>query len=153
LASIPVQERLGRESKRRFMSGVRGFDLMKSNLESTVRRRGWLRGIDGRRVPIRKAHAALNTQLQSCGAIISKYWIRNAINGIEQQLGLKWGYENDYTLLLYSHDEIQLAVRHQHVRRVRVVCEQAAAKAGEELDMRMPIRAESKAGPHWGSTH
>jgi len=153
LASIPVQERLGRESKRRFMSGVRGFDQMKSNLEIAVKRRGWLRGIDGRRVPIRKPHAALNTQLQSCGAIISKYWIRNAVNGIERDLGLKWGYEGDYTLLLYSHDEIQLAVRHQHVRRVQHVCKMAAQKAGEELGMRLPIMAESKAGPHWGSTH
>lgn len=158
LASIPLQEKLGRESKRRFMSGVRGFDLMKSNLEGTVRRRGWLRGIDGRRVPIRKPHAALNTQLQSCGAIISKYWIRNAINGIEKQLGLEWDKEgdygkSDYTLLLYSHDEIQLAVRHQYVRRVRHVCEMAAAQAGEELGMRLPIAAESKAGQHWGNTH
>lgn len=153
LAAISLQERLGRDSKRRFMAGVRGFDLMKSNLELSVKRRGWLRGIDGRRVPIRKPHAALNTQLQSCGAIISKYWIRNAINGIEKKLHLKWGYENDYTLLLYSHDEIQLAVRHQHVRRVRHVCEMAAVKAGEELGMRLPIAADSKDGLHWGDTH
>lgn len=153
LASIPLQIKLGRESKRRFMSGVRGFDLMKSNLELSVKRRGWLRGIDGRRVPIRKPHAALNTQLQSCGAIISKYWIRNAINAIEGQLGLKWGYENDYSLLLYSHDEIQLAVRHEHVRRVQDVCLNAAVMAGEQLGMRLPIKADSKAGRHWGDTH
>lgn len=110
-ASIPEQERIGRQSKRRFMSNVQGFDEMKSNLEMSVRRRGWLRGIDGRRVPIRKPHAALNTQLQSCGAIISKYWIMKAVQTIERVHLMKWGYDKDYTLLLYSHDEIQNAVR------------------------------------------
>jgi len=110
----------GKESKRRFMSGVRGFDVMKSQLELSVRKRGWLRGIDGRRVPIRKPHAALNTELQSCGAIISKYWIRKAIQLNEAApYNFKWsrtGYdESDYTLLLYSHDETQYAARMREV--------------------------------------
>lgn len=110
----------GKESKRRFMSGVRGFDMMKSNLELSVKKRGWLRGIDGRRVPIRKPHAALNTELQSCGAIISKYWIRQAIKLNEgAPYNFKWsrsGYEeSDYTLLLYSHDETQYAARMREV--------------------------------------
>jgi DNA polymerase I len=192
-ASIPEQERQGRQSKQRFMQNVRGFDQMKSNLEASVRRRGWLRGIDGRRVPIRKPHAALNTQLQSCGAIISKYWIYNTIKALEDDHGLKWGYDYDYTLLLYSHDEIQFAVRDAAAPEafrnsclawvetlgeadkkpwkgetfeklnacVAAVAIKAAAKAGDQMQMRIAVAAEAKykdretgkAYTTWAETH
>ena len=162
-ANVIDQINRGRESKRRFMSGVRGFDQMKRNLEMSVKRRGWLRGIDGRRVPIRKPHAALNTQLQSCGAIISKYWIRNTINNLTEA-GLTWsrnGYaESDYTLMLYSHDEIQLAVRDRFAQIVADAATKAAEQAGVMMGMRLPIAAKATFKfpdgtlmRHWGDTH
>ena len=36
---------------------------------------GTIKGLDGRLVPVRSKHAALNTLLQSAGAIICKQWV------------------------------------------------------------------------------
>ncbi|MGC8200996.1 hypothetical protein, partial [Salmonella enterica] len=38
-------------------------------------KRRWIKGLDGRKVHVRSPHAALNTLLQSAGALICKLWI------------------------------------------------------------------------------
>src|SRR3546814_11605455 len=41
-------------------------------------KKGWLKGLDGRKIPVRSEHAALNSPLQSAGAVICKQWICDA---------------------------------------------------------------------------
>lgn len=152
LASQTKQKQLGAASRARFMAGLKGYENLNDELMLGVRR-GYLKGLDGRRCPVRKQHAALNTLLQSAGAIISKYWIIFVMDILENQHNMKWGYENDFTLLLYSHDELQFAVRPEFVDPVKQACEDAALKAGDYLDFRLPVEVGVDDGQHWGDTH
>jgi hypothetical protein len=146
------QKAVGKQARSRFMSGIRGFEDLSSKLKRDARR-GYLIGLDRRRLYIRKEHAALNTLLQGAGAILSKYWIIIAMRGIEDELGLKLGYNNDFSLMIYSHDELQFAVRKQYTQKLKQIVVDAAGLAGEYLGMRLPIAAEGKHGDHWTDTH
>lgn len=152
LATPARQKQLGAASRARFMAGLKGYEQLNDELMLGVRR-GYLKGLDGRRAPVRKQHAALNTLLQSAGAIISKYWIIFVMDILENEHGMKWGYENDFTLLLYSHDELQFAVRPEFVEITKEACATAALKAGSYLDFRLPVEVGVDDGEHWGATH
>lgn len=151
-ATITRQKQLGAASRARFMHGLQGYDKLNEQLMLGVRR-GHLKGLDGRRVPVRKQHAALNALLQSAGAIISKYWIFYVLDILEGTHGMKYGYENDYTLMIYSHDEIQIATRPEFQSIVAQACVDGALAAGKHLDFRLPVEVGIAHGQHWGDTH
>lgn len=151
-ATITRQKQLGAASRARFMHGLQGYDKLNEQLMLGVRR-GHLKGLDGRRVPVRKQHAALNALLQSAGAIISKYWIFYVLDILEGTHGMKYGYEHDYTLMIYSHDEIQIATRPEFQSIVEQACVDGALAAGKHLDFRLPVEVGIAHGQHWGDTH
>jgi DNA polymerase I len=152
-ASIADQIELGHKTRARFMHGVDGFDMLLEQLRMDARR-GYCRALDGRRVPVRKAHAALNSLLQSAGTgILSKYWMMLALTEIENKHGLKWGYDKDFVLMIYSHDEVQMAVREQYTEIVKNAWLNAAPAAGKLLKVRLPIAAEAHIGSNWAECH
>lgn len=151
-APVTRQKALGAASRARFMQGLRGYEQLNEQLMLGVRR-GHLKGLDGRRVPIRKQHAALNALLQSAGAIISKYWIVFVLDILENEMGLQYGYDKDFTLLIFSHDELDFAVRAGLEHKVADACARAALKAGQHLDFRLPVDVGTMIGGHWGECH
>lgn len=113
---------------------------------------GYLQALDGRLLGVRGMHSALNTRLQSSGAIVSKYWIYCVIKAIEK-LGWKRGYDGDYVFMVWSHDEVQFACRAELAEQLKEICEASAGTAGQMLKMMVPIEAESKIGNNWLECH
>jgi hypothetical protein len=151
--SSPARHKMiGGASRARFMSGLEGYRELNEGLMTGVKR-GWLKGLDGRRVPVRKQHAALNALLQSAGAIISKYWIYFTLDILENEYDLKWGWDNDFTLLLYSHDELQFACKPEHQAAVEDACTRGALKAGRHLKFRLDVEVGLAHGTNWADTH
>jgi len=146
------QKVVGKEARKRFMRGVTGMNLLVENVQALAKR-GWIKGLDGRRLTVRKSHAALNTLLQSAGAIVSKFWIIRIMDVLEREHGLKVGYDNDFTLMIYSHDELQFGCRAEHEQLIWNVCLQSALDAGKQLGIKLPIEADAKAGDNWAETH
>ena len=66
--------------------------------------RGYLKGLDGRILPIRSAHAALNTLLQSAGALISK---KATVLLYERLVSEGYVFGEDWALMAHIHDEVQ----------------------------------------------
>lgn len=65
-------------------------------------KRRWIRGLDGRKVHVRSPHAALNTLLQSAGAVLSKKWLVLT----EEMLlakGYKHGWDGDFVYMAWVH--------------------------------------------------
>jgi DNA polymerase I-like protein with 3'-5' exonuclease and polymerase domains len=121
-------------------------------LEKLLRRvqrlagQGYVPALDGRRIIIRSEHAALNSLLQSAGAIIAKQWCIEA-----HKLLKKEGIE--YKQVAFVHDEIQLEVREDQAQQASVCMIAAAQLAGITLGFRVPVDAESKIGNNWYETH
>ena len=108
--------------------------------------KGWLPGLDGRRLNVRSEHSALNTLLQSAGAIIAKQWLVN----FEKELREK---KVPYKLVAWVHDEVQIEARPEYAEFIKQVVIEAAQKAGTDLQFRCPVDAEGSIGANWYETH
>lgn len=146
----------GREAggvlRKKFLEATPALKNLRAAVSARVKERGYLQGIDGRRLSIRSDHAALNTLLQSAGALISKQWLVECFDEANTR-GLKYGWEGDFTLLGYIHDELQWAVPTDKADAFGAMVVDCAAKAGEFFNFRVPIGAEYKIGGNWADTH
>ena len=110
-----------------------------------------IKGLDGRLVPIRSEHSALNALLQSAGAIIMKQALV-CLDESLTRLGLQPGL--DYEFVANVHDEWQVEVKDGDLPQL-VADESLKAfnKAGEILNLRVAIDGEAKIGRTWADTH
>ena len=107
---------------------------------------GTLPGLDGRKLHIRSAHAALNTLLQGAGAIVMK----KALVLLDTELRR---YKLDARFVVNVHDEFQLEVKEEHAQKVGELAVDSIRKAGVALQMRCPLDGEYKIGDNWCQTH
>jgi DNA polymerase I-like protein with 3'-5' exonuclease and polymerase domains len=137
--------RKGAQLKERFLDSLPAL----SKLINKVAKHGIsgsIPGLDGRRVLIRSEHAALNTLLQSAGAIIMK----QALVIATQKLAT-YGYP--YKLVAQVHDEFQVEVPEEYAQQVGAVFRNAIREAGRQLNLRCPLDGEFKVGNNWAETH
>ena len=112
----------------------------------TVASKGYVPGLDGRRILVRSEHAALNTLLQGCGAIIAKQWCVEAHQTFKtRKLPVKQ--------VAFVHDEIQIETEERYGEEVAAIMVDSARKAGITLGFRCPVDAEAKIGKTWFDTH
>jgi DNA polymerase-1 len=107
---------------------------------------GTVPGLDERRLHVRSEHAALNTLLQSAGAIVMK----KALVIAEQKLN-DYGYP--YKFVANVHDEMQLEVPEEYADRVGACVRNAIRQAGRDLGLRCPLDGEYMVGDSWAETH
>ena len=137
--------RKGAQLKQRFLDSLPAL-LKLINKVAKHGLQGSLPGLDGRRVLIRSEHAALNTLLQSAGAIVMKKALVIATNKLA-----RYGYP--YKLVAQVHDEFQVEVPEEYADRVGAVFRNAIREAGRQLDLRCPLDGEFKVGNNWAETH
>ena len=111
-----------------------------------VASKGYVPGLDGRRILVRSEHAALNSLLQGCGAIIAKQWCIEAHKEFKRQ-------KLSVQQVAFVHDEIQIEAQRPHAETVASIMVASARKAGEVLRFRCPVDAEAKIGNNWFDTH
>src|SRR5690606_18477811 len=117
---------------------------------AAVKKRGYLIGIDGRKLHIRSEHAALNTLLQSAGALLVKQATVNLYRELTRR-GYKWG--KDWAMVAHIHDEVELQVRADLVEEVAEVAVWSFQQAGRDFNWRCPLDGEAKVGDNWAETH
>lgn len=139
----------GKRLKEAFLAKTPALDKLKSGV-SRAADRGFIRALDGRIMPIRSSHAALNTLLQGAGAIICKRWVVTF-----HQLLKEHGFVDgvDYQQVAYVHDEVQVLVKKEHSELIGQLCIRAIKLAGEYYDFRLPLDGEYKFGSNWAETH
>lgn len=141
----------GKKLKDQFLKATPALAQLRKAVTKAAER-GYLMGLDGRRIPIRSAHAALNSLLQSAGAMIAKKWF-TLVHDNAVKAGLKYGWEGDFTLLTFCHDEVQAAVRFGNEEMFGQIMLDAAKEAGEFFKFKCPIAAEFKIGRNWAECH
>jgi len=135
----------GRALKTRFLNNTPAL----SKLIDKVKRlagKEYLPGLDGRRVHVRSEHAALNTLLQSAGAIVMKQALVLASDRLRQM-------RIPYRLVAQVHDEFQVEVPEPYAEQVGRVFRNAIRRAGRELGLRCPLDGEYQIGNTWAETH
>lgn len=143
---------VGKKLKKKFLKSLPALGKLVTAVKGAAKR-GHLKGLDGRLVHVRSAHAALNTLLQGAGALVCKKWLVILEEELQAR-GLKHGWDGDYAFCGWIHDEVQIACRTKEV--AELVAELAPAcvtKAGEFFNFRCPLNGEAKIGRNWSETH
>lgn len=109
-----------------------------------------LKGLDGRTLSVRSAHSALNTLLQSAGALVMKKALV-LLDGTLQSEGYTPGV--DYEFLLNIHDEFQIAAKPEIADHVASTSVQSIQRAGQAFNFRCRLDGEAKVGTSWADTH
>lgn len=112
--------------------------------------KGYVKGLDGRKIFIRHQHAALNTLLQGAGAVVMKKALV-ILDDLLHDAGLVPG--KDYEFVLNIHDEYQIEVSEEHAEFVGKQAVMAIRQAGEAFGFRCPLDGEAKIGNNWAMTH
>lgn len=136
----------GKELMENFYSSMPAMRVLQENVKQKVRKEGHLVGLDGRILPIRRDYAALNTLLQSAGAIICKRWLveidkRLRAEGLPaHQVG-------------WVHDEGIWQVDREVAARVLTICEEAMPAVEDYFSFKCPLKASGDIGTTWEQVH
>ena len=146
IGSIVGRDRRGgKELKRKFLNATPALKSLRERV-GLAAQRGWLKGLDGRRIEVRSEHAALNTLLQCAGAVLMKRALVIATNEAKGA-GLEFQWVGNI------HDEFQAEVREDHAEQFAVIAATSVRQAGEYYNLRCPTKGTSVVGDNWGETH
>ena len=136
----------GRRLRAEFMRNLPALQRLVDGLLKAWEARGYLVGIDGRKLRIRAKHMTLVYLLQCAEAVLMKVAICLLDDWIKKE-GL------DAHFVAFVHDEVQLEVREDQADRVAKLAERAVASAGEFLGLKVPSAGDAAIGNTWGDTH
>ncbi|WP_323156959.1 DNA polymerase [Pseudomonas rhodesiae] len=160
----------GKELKKAFLEGTPVIADLRAALEDSLIsdqkwnqalrkfdikwKRRWIKGLDGRKIHVRSPHSALNTLLQSAGALICKAWVVETERLLMEDHGFIHGWDGDFCFMAWVHDELQIAARTQEIGEVCVAAaQQAIRNVGESFGFRCVLDTEGKIGPTWRECH
>jgi DNA polymerase-1 len=142
---VDGSQRTGARLRQRFLENTPALAELRERV-SIASQRGYLRGLDGRCLHIRSEHSALNTLLQSAGAVVMKKALQ-----IFTDYAPKWNLT--YKLLGSIHDEYQIEAPEDQADKVGWLMVECIKAAGVALDLKCPLDGEYKVGNNWAETH
>ena len=108
--------------------------------------KGFVPGLDGRKIWVRSEHAALNSLLQGAGAIVMKKALCIFYDKIKEN---KWKVK----LVANVHDEFQFECPPSIAEEAGKAARQSIIDAGIYFNLRCPLDGEYKIGKSWRHTH
>jgi len=135
----------GQTLRKRFMSNLTAYADLKDRIVRESEQET-IEGLDGRLLHVRSAHSALNTLLQSAGAIVMK----KAMCLLEEYATM---WKLDYYFVGNIHDEVQAEVRADHADKYGRLAVSCLEAAGIELGLNCKLTGEYQVGSSWADTH
>ena len=132
----------GREIRKAYVDAIPGLKELLTAVKK-VSERGYVLGLDRRRILVDKPHKALNYLLQGSSAILAKRW-----------MALTYEYlPPTANQLAFVHDELQYECKECDKEALQLLLEVKAVEAGTFYSLRCPIAAESQSGHTWADVH
>tara|TARA_B110000902_G_scaffold230447_1_gene271962 strand:- start:253 stop:771 length:519 start_codon:yes stop_codon:yes gene_type:complete len=135
----------GKKLKEAFLKATPALAELKEGVAQSAAK-GYITGLDGRKVFIRSEHAALNSLLQSAGALVMKQALV-----ILDDYATRWGL--DYKFIGNIHDEFQVEVKESQAARFGSLAASCIEAAGNHFKLRCPLAGEFNIGNNWAETH
>ena len=135
----------GKRLKEKFLANTPSLGRLRERV-GVASGRGYVLGLDGRRVYVRSQHAALNTLLQSAGAVVMKKALC-----LLDEYATKWNI--NYNFIGNIHDEIQTEVREEKAEVFGRLATSCVEAAGLHYKLNCPLAGEFKVGDSWADTH
>ena len=140
--------KLGKGVRDRLQKGIDGLEALVFNVKRAHMERGGFFPLDGRFVESNSDHSALNTLLQSSGAVVMKW----ALVLFDEELERR-GWEDKVKYCANVHDEVQLSVPPEMADEVGKLFASKITEAGVVLKVRCPLAGSYEIGKNWSETH
>ena len=135
----------GRKLREHFFDSQPTFKTLRDGVTKAAKK-GFVKGLDGRRIHIRNSYAALNSLLQGGGAIVMKRALVILDNKAKKR-------NLDFKFVANIHDEWQVEVHRAHAEYFGQLAVTSIREAGEYYNMRCPLDAQYNIGEDWSETH
>ena len=135
----------GKRLRQRFLGNLPALKSLIGRVQKASQR-GYLKGLDGRKIWVRSPHSALNALFQSSAAVVMK----KALTLLDEYAKLD---NIDYKLVGNIHDEIQSEVVNDQAELFGELAVKAIEDAGTQLEVRIKLDGEYKVGDNWYDTH
>ncbi len=147
---------IGRSLRGKFLKNVPALGTLLERVQLRFKNKKPFTYPSGHEVwPVSK-HAALNYLIQAWGAIVCKRWIYHVSLECEKR-GLVSGWDGDYAAMIWSHDELQVAVREtggkispEDFGKLMLDC---IPLVQTDLQTSVPLTGEMKVGNCWADCH
>lgn len=128
-----------------FLANVPAINTLRKRIDMASKR-GYLIGLDGRKLMIRSAHAAVNQLIQGAGAVICKQWLVE-IDKLKHEHNIR------AKLVASIHDEYQFEVHKDDAQRFGELTKLAMKETEKVLKVKCPLDSEFRTGKTWAETH
>lgn len=145
---LKVNHRTAAEAMDNFTNNIDGLDKLKGHMIPFIAKRGWFKGLDGRKVKVPSEHKVLAGMLQNGEAVVMKHaallWAKRA-----KEEGIK------FKLVTWPHDEWQTEVCGDYATAERLgeIQRQAIVDTGVNLGIVCPLAGSTDIGTDWAATH
>jgi len=140
------QKRVGDQAKNRFMARNPELAMLLRDVTHAFNTKGWVKGLDGRRLVPSSSHTALNTIIQNAESILMKRACVLAREYIRKE-------KLDAKQVLFIHDEYNFIVKDGDEQRVAEILESCIEEASKELKFNVKNEGEAKIGNTWMEVH
>jgi len=145
---LKVNQREAGQAVENFMESIEGLSKLKKQRIPEIAKRGWFKGLDGRRVKVPSQHKTLAGMLQNGESVIMKH------------AALQWTYRAkrqwiDYKLVTWPHDEWQTEVTgsKRDAELLGEIQRESIVDTGKKFDMICPLAGSTDIGKNWRDTH
>ena len=135
----------GSRLRQSFFDNLPSFKALKNRVGRAAED-GYVKGLDGRKLFVRSQHAALNTLLQSAGAIVMKKALIILDKKIKDQ-------RLDAHFVANVHDEWQIEAEESIAETVGRLGVLSIIEAGVHFNLKCPLDGEYHVGDNWSETH
>lgn len=110
-------------------------------------------GLDKRVIYVRSEHSALNTLLQSAGALVCKKWVCLVEENM-RKAGYKHGWDGDFAMMAWLHDETQIACRTKEIAEDCCrIAQESMRQTQAFFNFKCQLDTEGKIGCNWAACH
>ena len=136
----------GYRAKRQFLDRTPALKRLKTEDIPKAVKKGYMIGLDGRKMWIPNEHLAMTLYLQGFEAVIMKTAIALFHRDLRRR-GIP------FKMVAFVHDEVQIETIHEYAHAVGKAVVAAIKKAGEMYNVNCPLDGEYKIGANWAQTH
>lgn len=143
----------GKSLRAKFLDGLPALAKLVQAVKTKAKLHKHLNALDQGLLHVRSEHSALNTLLQSAGALVCKKWSVLIEKELLEQ-GYKHGWDGDFVFMANIHDENQIACRTPEIAdAVEKASASAMNKVRDYYGIRIRLDVDSKRGLNWKDCH
>ena len=136
----------GAELRRRFLSNLPSYKRLSEAVQRKGASQGKLKGIDGRVLRVRHAHASLNTLIQGSSAVLMKKWFMYVDHHIRRR-------KLDASIVAMVHDELVLESCEKDVDPVSQCVILSISQVNKAYNLRCKLDCDLQIGNNWSEIH